>query len=263
MEKKTENHFFELVRLGRRITPWWAVIVLGLAFLFVGQFPGGILYFLWEAGWSDKIGDLSPVLEGGVQTLLLIALYLPIALLVWGWVAIYEKRPFWTLGLEKVGALWKYGRGVLVGVAMFVAVVGLLLIPGYVAPEQGDAGMQGMAALGGVLIAYIGWTIQGPIEELLTRGWMFQAIGVRIRPWVGVLITALLFSAMHLFNASFGWIPALNIFLVGLFYALFVLWEEGLWGVCGMHAAWNWVQGNGFGFEVSGNNPQGGSLRIT
>jgi membrane protease YdiL (CAAX protease family) len=86
----------------------------------------------------------------------------------------------------------------------------------------------------------------------MARGWMLQAMGARIRPWVGVLVSSLLFSVMHILNPNFSWIATLNIFLVGLFYALFVLWEEGIWGVCGMHAAWNWAQGNIFGFEVSG-----------
>jgi uncharacterized protein len=260
METKKENHFFEIAREGKRITPWWAVIVLSIVFLFVGQFPGGILFYAVRYIWADQVAEMSVTMQGLVQAVLFVALYGPIALLVWGWVAWYEKRPLWTLGLETKGALMKYGRGVLVGLLMFAAAVGLLAFPGYVTLEQGDPGLQGFAALGGVLIVYLGWTLQGPTEELLTRGWMLQAIGIRIRPWVGVLVSASLFSVMHILNESFSWIAALNIFLVGLFYALFVLWEEGIWGVFGMHAAWNWAQGNLFGFRVSGTSTLGGSL---
>jgi hypothetical protein len=54
----------------------------------------------------------------------------------------------------------------------------------------------------------------------------------------------------------------LNLFLFGLFAALYSLAEEGIWGICGLHAVWNWVQGNIFGLEVSGLRPPGGSLLI-
>ena len=41
-------------------------------------------------------------------------------------------------------------------------------------------------------------------------------------------------------------------FLFGVFAALYTLYEGGLWGVFSIHSAWNWAQGNLFGFEVSG-----------
>ena len=36
--------------------------------------------------------------------------------------------------------------------------------------------------------------------------------------------------------------------------------EGSLWGIGAQHAAWNWAQGNLFGFEVSGIAPAGGML---
>ena len=43
-----------------------------------------------------------------------------------------------------------------------------------------------------------------------------------------------------------------NIVLFGLFISLYAVREGSLWGVCGWHAAWNWLLGLGFGLEVSG-----------
>jgi len=48
--------------------------------------------------------------------------------------------------------------------------------------------------------------------------------------------------------------------LVGVFLAFYALREGSLWGICGLHAAWNWAQGSVFGFSVSGTGVPGGSL---
>jgi hypothetical protein len=78
-------------------------------------------------------------------------------------------------------------------------------------------------------------------------------VGARYRPWLGVLLSSALFSVLHFLNPNLNPIAALNIALIGVVFALYALWEGGIWGACGMHAAWNWAQGNLFGFEVSGN----------
>ena len=65
---------------------------------------------------------------------------------------------------------------------------------------------------------------------------------------------------MHLTNPNVNYIAVINIILVGLFYGLYVIKTNDLWAVCGMHSAWNFAQGNIFGFEVSGLDVSVGSL---
>jgi hypothetical protein len=50
------------------------------------------------------------------------------------------------------------------------------------------------------------------------------------------------------------------LFLFGILTGLYVLKEGSLWGVMGLHAAWNWAEGNLFGFPVSGLAFSSGSL---
>ena len=45
----------------------------------------------------------------------------------------------------------------------------------------------------------------------------------------------------------------LNVVLFGVFIGVYAAREGSLWGVCGWHAAWNWLLGLGFGLEVSGH----------
>ena len=65
---------------------------------------------------------------------------------------------------------------------------------------------------------------------------------------------------MHLTNPNVNYIAVINIILVGLFYGLYVIKTNDLWAVCGMHSAWNFAQGNIFGFEVSGLDISVGTL---
>lgn len=43
-------------------------------------------------------------------------------------------------------------------------------------------------------------------------------------------------------------------------FGLYVIYTEDLWGVCGIRAAWNFAQGNIYGFRVSGQESSIGSL---
>jgi membrane protease YdiL (CAAX protease family) len=194
------------------------------------------------------------------QAILLICVFGPIFILLWLWLALVEKRPLWTIGLERAGAGWKYLRGLAVGLGMFTAAVAVSAVLGYIDFEAGNPAGQGWPALGGVLLVFIGWAVQGPAEEALTRGWLLPVIGARYKPWLGVLISSLLFAVMHSLNPNLSPIAMLNLFLFAVFAALYALEEGGLWGVFSIHAVWNWAQGNVFGFEVSGNAAPGGTL---
>jgi hypothetical protein len=85
-------------------------------------------------------------------------------------------------------------------------------------------------------------------------------VGARYRPWLGIILSATLFALWHSLNPNLNPIAMVNLFLFGLFAAFYALREGGLWGVFGIHAAWNWAQGNLFGLQVSGLQIAGGTL---
>lgn len=73
----------------------------------------------------------------------------------------------------------------------------------------------------------------------------------------GFIIGILMFSLvtfLHILNPGIGIISILNIILIGFMFGLYVIYTQDLWGACGIHAAWNFSQGNIFGFSVSGIN---------
>lgn len=266
------NHLFELARTGRRLPHLILALILVFVLVLITQLTGGVaaallilLLHVVEGGslavsnQADMVNLLTPnnALE---QTILLILAFGPIFLLLWLWLKLFEKRPLWTIGLERDGAVIKYLRGMAVGLLMFGGAVALAAMFGFIEFEQDGPQQQGLAAVAGVLLVYLGWTVQGPAEEALTRGWLMPVIGARYRPWLGVLISSLVFATLHSLNPNLSLVAILNLFLFGLFAALYALLEGGLWGVFSLHAVWNWAQGNLLGLEVSGNIAPGGTL---
>ena len=183
-----------------------------------------------------------------------------ISLLVFFRVKVIEKRSFSSIGFNKNNWLKKYSLGFLIGLAMMSIIVLILLPFGYITIEKNPIQPVGVSAIASVLVILFGWIIQGATEEIVTRGWLLNVLSTKYNIGVGLLISSTLFGLMHLTNPNVNYIDVINIILVGLFYGLYVIKTNDLWAVCGMHSAWNFAQGNIFGFKVSGLDVSVGSL---
>jgi hypothetical protein len=270
------NHLLTLAHSGQRLPHWLLAILLSFAFALGAQICGGVpavllvlalSYFGGEMGLAGETETTQEVMERLAlpntaleQLIYLVLAFAPIFFFLWLWLRLFEKRPLWSIGLEAKHAAPNYLRGLLIGLLMFTASVGVAAALGYMALEQGPSQGQGLPALGGVLLLFLGWTVQGPAEEALTRGWLLPVLGARYTPLLGVLLSSVAFAAYHLPNPNLSLIAILNLFLFGVFAALFALYEGGLWGVFSIHAIWNWAQGNLFGLAVSGNPQVGGTI---
>lgn len=183
-----------------------------------------------------------------------------ISLLVFFRVKVIEKRSFSSIGFNKNNWLKKYSLGFLIGLAMMSIIVLILFPFGYITVEKNPIQPVGISAIASVLVILLGWIIQGTTEEIVTRGWLLNVLSTKYNIGVGLLISSTLFGLMHLTNPNVNYIAVINIILVGLFYGLYVIKTNDLWAVCGMHSAWNFAQGNIFGFKVSGLDVSVGSL---
>ena len=183
-----------------------------------------------------------------------------ISLLVFFRVKVIEKRSFSSIGFNKNNWLKKYSLGFLLGLAMMSIIVLILFPFGYITVEKNPIQPVGVSAIASVLVILFGWIIQGATEEIVTRGWLLNVLSTKYNIGVGLLISSTLFGLMHLTNPNVNYIAVINIILVGLFYGLYVIKTNDLWAVCGMHSAWNFAQGNIFGFKVSGLDVSVGSL---
>lgn len=236
---------------------FWA-IMLSLVFLYGGSLIGSfalIPVFIFIGSMSYEIKNMELVM-------LLISLvsFLFISLVVFFRIKVIEKRDISSIGFGKKNWFKQYAIGFIVGLIMMTLVVLLLSVLGCVRFETNPNQPIGISALLPILVVLIGWIIQGGTEEVLARGWLMNVLGARYNIIFGLIVSSLFFGMLHLGNPNVNYVAILNIALVGLFFGLYVIKTNDLWGVCGMHSAWNFAQGNLFGFEVSGLNVEIGSL---
>jgi uncharacterized protein len=92
-------------------------------------------------------------------------------------------------------------------------------------------------------------------EEVLVRGVIFRILEERLGSYIALVISALIFGAMHLGNPNSTFIAALGLALqAGLFLAAAYMFTRNLWFPIATHFAWNFTQGGIFGASVSGNS---------
>nr|WP_294573803.1 CPBP family intramembrane glutamic endopeptidase [uncultured Romboutsia sp.] len=235
----------------------WAII-LSLIFMYGGSLIGSLATVPLYLALSNV-----PLFFNNQDLLsLLITLFsfAFISLLVFFRVKVIEKRSLSSIGFNKNNWLKKYSLGFLIGLVMMSIIVLILLSFGYITVEKNPIQLVGISAISSILVILFGWIIQGATEEIVTRGWLLNVLSTKYNIGVGLLISSTLFGLMHLTNPNVNYIAVINIILVGLFYGLYVIKTNDLWAVCGMHSAWNFAQGNIFGFEVSGLDVSVGSL---
>lgn len=170
-------------------------------------------------------------------------------LLIVRWV---EKRKITSIGFFKERAISSYFKGVVIAVIGIMAIISILQFKGEVVLKV-SVEQLGVNSLGLIILIGIAWIIQGAAEEILVRGYMFQSISAKYGLYKGVFISSIVFALLHLGNNGITSLSLINILMCGLMLVLLVLKDEGLWGACGFHTAWNLFQGNIFGMNVSGN----------
>ena len=189
-----------------------------------------------------------PIILGSIvlSALVLLAYY--------GWIALTEGHKATDLPLHRL--LPETCKGLLVGVLYFIVVVGIMMLVGvYLIKSFQFDGMKQLAQFCFFLTIAVG-------EEILFRGIVFRMIDVRWNTWMALIISTLIFGLVHIVNPGATWWSTLAIALEsGLLLGAAYKYSGTLWLPIGIHWAWNYMQGNVFGFAVSGN--EAGESMIT
>jgi membrane protease YdiL (CAAX protease family) len=98
----------------------------------------------------------------------------------------------------------------------------------------------------------------GIYEEILARGLWFRVTEEWLGSAVGLVVSALIFGLLHMFNPGATLASCLAIsFEAGLLLAAAFMLTRRLWMSIGLHAAWNFTLGGVYGAGVSGENMSG------
>jgi uncharacterized protein len=173
--------------------------------------------------------------------------------LIAGWVMLirFDGRPPGALGFAlSRSAITETAVGFAVGAALIAGAALLLFVTGSAAfvPDEGSPAGYVNALLWSLLFFYLA----AAAEEVLFRGYAFQALVEAIGVWPALVGSSATFAFFHSANPNVNAIALANIFLAGLVLGLAYLRTRSLWFATALHAGWNWVMASALGFPVSG-----------
>lgn len=251
--------------------------LLAFAFVFIGEFVAFTLYgisLLALIGLARNFGEAGQAFATYLQTLqqslmdktsdihLIFELlsFGFIILTVFRWTRKVEKRPIRTLGFYKENFLSALFKGYGLGLSLFIlALAGLVVLGQY----QFDSIHLDTYSLAFTLFTIPFWILQGTAEELVTRAWLIPQLAKRTNLKVAIIISSSLFTLLHLGNPGITFLSAIDLFLFGVAMSLYLLKTDTIWGIAGIHGAWNFAQGNLFGVLVSGQSSGTSIMKFT
>ncbi len=115
----------------------------------------------------------------------------------------------------------------------------------------------------GLFIASLFFVIAAATEELIFRGFPFQALVHNLGGAKAVAITSLIFGMAHVANPGASVFSTINTVLAGIWLGLAYLMTRSLWFATALHWSWNFAMVFIFGLPVSGLTTLGGLAWLT
>ena len=251
--------------------------LLAFVFVFIGEFVAYTLYgisLLALVGLARNFGEAGQALATYLQTLNASLtdktgdFRLILELLAFGfvlntvfrWTRKVEKRPIRTLGFYRENFLSNLLKGFGLGLALFLlTLLGLVALGQY----RFESIHLNPYSLAFVIFTIPFWILQGTTEEVVARAWLLPQLASRTNLKLAVLISSIFFTLLHMGNSGLTPLSLVNLFLFGVAMSLYLLKTDTIWGIGGIHGAWNFAQGNLFGVLVSGQSSGTSIMKFT
>ncbi len=181
-----------------------------------------------------------------------------------------DRRPFKDFGFHFDGEWWlDLFFGLVLGALLMTGIFLTELAFGWVTVAGSFRSLSPGAPFAlTILLPLVAFLFVGIYEELFSRGYQLRNMaegfnyplpgprGAVLAAWG---ISSVLFGILHAFNRNADVVSVANIALAGLMLGTAYILTGELAVPIGLHIAWNFFQGNVFGFPVSGLSP----LRVT
>ena len=190
---------------------------------------------------------------------------LVITVSVWLSGLIFDRRRFLDFGFKLNRQWWlDFAFGLILGIVLMTGIflfelsLGWIKVTNFFVINSPDA-----TFLPSILIPLILFISVGFYEELFSRGYQLTNLAEGFSGkyldsrWALILasiISSGVFGLMHASNPNANLMSTLNICLAGIFLAAGYILTGQLAIPIGLHISWNFVQGNVFGFPVSGGD---------
>ena len=244
------------LRAGMRMLVYFAMWGFGPAVLH--SLLGNWMRWVMPDAWQWVVGIAADLLR--------LAAVLLATLVAARWI---DLRPLWNYGL-RLDRVWLVDLifGALLGALLMGGVFLVEWLAGWVIVTDWWVSEEPTAPFVLTIWAPLTWFVVIAIaEELLCRsnqllnlaeGWhpvgRVQAV---VLAW---LVSSAIFGLLHVYNPHSNWYTTLYLAGYGVFFGLGYLLTGQIALPIGLHFAWNFVQGNVFGFPVSGRTAHATSV---
>ena len=162
-----------------------------------------------------------------------------------------EHRSLASVGY-KLHRRWTsdFAFGSLIGASSLALAVGIEAAAGAVSFDVQTR--DGWFLMRAFALLFFFFLIAGAIEELLFRGFAFQALVHNIGPFAAIAFTSILFGLAHIRNDNATVFSTINTMLAGAWLGVAYLMTRSLWLATALHYSWNLVMVFVFGLPVSG-----------
>lgn len=177
---------------------------------------------------------------------------------------LFDSRPLSHLGLRVDREWWlDLGFGLVLGSLLMSAIFLIELAAGWVTFRGAlETTREGAPFFPIILAPMVGWVCLGLHEELVFRGYQltnmaeglnFSRFGPRGAIVLALVLSSFLFGVFHVWNPNASVLSTINLTLWGGLLLGFGYVLTGRLALpMGLHIAWNFFEGNVFGFPVSG-----------
>lgn len=161
-----------------------------------------------------------------------------------------ERRKALEVALK--GAPAEFGRGFAIGGGLMIILVALLAVTGCYRIESFNFDWSIPA------ISFVRLGSAAFLEELIFRLILFKLTEEALGSWVGLVVQAAVFGAMHGGNPNATLFSSAAIMVeAGVLLAAVFMVTRRIWMILGLHLAWNYTQATIFGLTVSGTAGEG------
>lgn len=161
---------------------------------------------------------------------------------------LYENMKLKNIGIVRKGVWSHLAQGYLIGMILICIVIFILWAIRSISLSNNFQNINPSA----ILILLMVYFFQAFGEEVMYRGYCLMSLARKNNIVVAIFLSSMLFSLHHYQSPGYGIISFINLFLLAVFFSVLVLRKNDIWISTGIHSAWNFVQGNIFGVQVSG-----------
>ena len=214
----------------------WRILIF-FAFFVLVEFAGSAALYVFPIPQNELTFEILFLCGSLLATLLTLRLI--------------DGKTLTSIGLPvRMISLRQFVFGASTSIVGIGALTGIELVFGFAEVrlfQQSIGNTVGTLSYGLLLFLFVAFA-----EEILARGYCFQSLihGTNVR--TAVVLTSLFFALMHYFNPNISLLPAFNIFIAGVWFAVAFLRTGQLWFSIGLHFGWNYAEGTLIGFPVSG-----------